>query len=71
MFIHAETNDKAEAIKAWLTNHRELENQTKLAKQFGRSYTFLNLALNKRMTTKGAESLVTEIYEYLHEKYGI
>lgn len=71
MFIHTETNNKAETIKAWLTNHRDLENQGKLAKRFGKSTTFVNLALNKRMTTKGAENLVEEMYEYLHEKYGI
>lgn len=71
MFINMETNNKAEAIKSWLTNHRDLETQGSLAKRFGRSTTFVNLSLNKRMTTKGAESLVTEIYEYLHEKYGI
>lgn len=71
MFIHMETNNKAEAIKSWLANHRDLETQGSLAKHFGRSTTFVNLSLNKRMTTKGAESLVTEIYEYLHEKYGI
>ncbi|KRM10180.1 hypothetical protein ABTQ33_07720 [Paucilactobacillus suebicus] len=71
MFIHMETNNKAETIKSWLANHRDLETQGSLAKHFGRSTTFVNLSLNKRMTTKGAESLVTEIYEYLHEKYGI
>ena len=71
MFINMETNNKAEAIKSWLANHRDLENQETLADRFGKSKTFVNLALNKRMTTKGAESLVTGIYEYLHEEYGI
>lgn len=71
MFIHMETNNKAEAIKSWLTNHRDLENQSSIAKRFGKSTTFVNLSLNKRMTTKGAEALVDEVYEYLIEKYGI
>lgn len=71
MFIHMETNNKAEAIKGWLANHRSLETQSSLANHFGKSTTFVNLSLNKRMTTKGAESLIEQIYEYLVEKYGI
>lgn len=71
MFVRTETNTKAEAIKAWLVNHRELENQGTLAEHFKRSITFVNLSLNKRMTTKGAEALIDNIYEYLHEKYGL
>ncbi|KRK39984.1 hypothetical protein [Loigolactobacillus bifermentans] len=71
MFVHTETNNKAEAIKGWLANHRSFETQGSLAKRFGKSATFVNLSLNKRMTTKGAETLVTEIYEYLYEKYGL
>lgn len=71
MFIHTETNDKAEAIKAWLANHKSLETQITLTKRFNKSYTFVTLALNKKMTTDGAETLVNNIYEYLQEKYGI
>ncbi|WP_394879063.1 hypothetical protein [Levilactobacillus brevis] len=71
MFIHMETNHKAEAIKAWMANHKELETQGTIGQRFGKSTTFVNLSLNKRMTTKGAEALVNEVYEYLVEKYGI
>lgn len=42
-----ETNNKAEAIKAWLSNNRRLENQGSLAKKFGKSRTFVSLSLNK------------------------
>lgn len=71
MFVRMETNHKAEAIKAWLTNHRDLENQQSIATRFGKSTTFVNLSLNKRMTTKGAENLIEDIYEFLSNKYGI
>ena len=71
MFIHMETNNKAEAIKSWLANHRELETQATLSERFGKSRTFINLALNKRMVTRGAETLIDDLYEYLQRKYGI
>ncbi|MDB8867649.1 hypothetical protein ABHC39_05310 [Pediococcus acidilactici] len=71
MFIHMETNNKAEAIKAWLANNRDLENQESLAKKFGKSRTFVSLSLNKKSVTKASEKLINEIFEYLHEKYRI
>ncbi|MCV3319169.1 hypothetical protein [Pediococcus pentosaceus] len=71
MFIHMETNNKAEAIKAWLSNNRRLENQGSLAKKFGKSRSFVSLSLNKQSVTRASENLVNEIYEYLHKKYGI
>jgi hypothetical protein len=43
-----ETNNKAEVIKAWLSNNRRLENQGSLAKKFGKSRTFVSLSLNKQ-----------------------
>ncbi|WP_347553969.1 hypothetical protein [Pediococcus acidilactici] len=66
-----ETNNKAEAIKAWLANNRDLENQESLAKKFGKSRTFVSLSLNKKSVTKASEKLINEIFEYLHEKYRI
>ncbi|WP_235022269.1 hypothetical protein [Pediococcus pentosaceus] len=66
-----ETNKKAEAIKAWLANHKKQETQTTLSAKFGKSRTFLNRAINKQDVGLGAENLVNGIYEYLHEKYGI
>ncbi|AOB20783.1 hypothetical protein Lp90_1018 [Lactiplantibacillus plantarum] len=71
MFIRMETNNKAEAIKAWMANHKKLETQGTLADHFNKSITSVNLALNKKMTTDGAERLVNEIYEYLVKKYKI
>lgn len=71
MFIRAETNDKAEAIKSWLANHRKFETQATLAVKFNKSRTFISLALNKQMVTKGAEALIDELYEYLQNRYGM
>ncbi|MDV2576456.1 hypothetical protein RYX41_08180 [Lactiplantibacillus plantarum] len=34
MFIRMETNNKAEAIKSWLANHRQLESQGTIADHF-------------------------------------
>lgn len=71
MFIKMETNQKAEAIKSWLANHKELETQATLAKHFNKSRTFLSLSVNKKSVTKASEKLIGEIYEYLVEKYGM
>lgn len=71
MFIRMETNNKAEAIKSWLANHRQLESQGTIADYFKKSITFVNLALNKKITTNGAERLVNEVYDYLVKKYKI
>ncbi|WP_235048723.1 hypothetical protein [Pediococcus pentosaceus] len=54
-----------------MSNNRRLENQGSLAKKFGKSRTFVSLSLNKQSVTRASENLVNEIYEYLHEKYGI
>lgn len=71
MFVHAETNDKAETIMSWLGAHKKQETQTSLAKKFGKSRTFVSLSLNKQSVTNASEQLVSEIYEYLVNKYGI
>ncbi|KZV05538.1 hypothetical protein NAB1_0052 [Lactiplantibacillus plantarum] len=54
-----------------MANHKKLETQGTLADHFNKSITSVNLALNKKMTTDGAERLVNEIYEYLVKKYKI
>lgn len=61
MFIHMETNNKAEAIKAWLSNNRRLETQGSLAKKFGKSRSFVSLSFNKQSVTRASENLVNEI----------
>jgi len=71
MFVHAEINNMADSIMAWLGAHKKQETQTSLAKQFGKSRTFVSLSLNKQSVTKASESLVRDIYEYLVNKYGI
>lgn len=71
MFIHMETNNKAESIMSWLGAHKKQETQSSLAKRFGKSRTFVSLSLNKQSVTKASESIINEIYEYLQEKYGI
>lgn len=70
MFIRAETNERAKAILSWLGSHKKQETQTTLAKQFGKSRTFVSLSLNAQSVTKASESLVNDIYEYLQKKYG-
>ena len=70
MFIRTETNERAKAILSWLGSHKKLETQTTLAKQFGKSRTFVSLSLNAQSVTKASESLVNDIYEYLQKKYG-
>jgi len=71
LFIHTETNTKAEAIMSWLGAHKKQETQSGLAKRFGKSRTFVSLSLNKQSVTKASEHLVNDIYEYLSGKYGI
>lgn len=71
MFTHMATNTKAEAIKSWLANNKSKETQETLANKFGKSRTFVSLALNKKMVTQGAETLVNDMYEFLDERYGI
>ncbi|WP_367365891.1 hypothetical protein [Pediococcus parvulus] len=71
MFIHMETNNKAESIMSWLGAHKKQETQSSLAKRFGKSRTFISLSLNKQSVTKASESIINEIYKYLQEKYGI
>lgn len=71
MFIRTETNERAEAILSWLGSHKKLETQTSLAKQFGKSRTFVSLSLNAQSVTRASESLVNDIYEYLEHKYGL
>ncbi|KRM79500.1 hypothetical protein FC84_GL001681 [Lapidilactobacillus dextrinicus DSM 20335] len=70
MFIRTETNERAKAILSWLGAHKKQETQTTLAKQFGKSRTFVSLSLNAQSVTKASESLVNDIYEYLQKKYG-
>ena len=71
MFIHMETNKKAESIKAWLANNRRKETQKTLAEKFGKSRVFVSMALNKQTVTEASENMINEIYSYLSEKYGI
>jgi len=71
MFVHVETNDKAETIMSWLGSHKKQETQTSLAKKFGKSRTFVSLSLNKQSVSNASEQLVNGIYEYLVNKYGI
>lgn len=71
MFIRMETNKRAEDILSWLGSHKQQETQITLAKRFGKSRTFLSLALNKKMVSQGAETLVNDVYEYLQNKYGL
>lgn len=71
MFIRTETNERAKAILSWLGAHKKQETQTTLAKQFGKSRTFVSLSLNAQSVTKASESLVNDIYEYLQKKYGL
>lgn len=63
MFIHAETNNKAESIMSWLGSHKKQETQSSLAERVGKSRTFVSLSLNKQSVTKASEKLVNEIYE--------
>ena len=71
MFIRTETNERAKAILSWLGSHKKQETQTSLAKQFGKSRTFVSLSLNAQSVTRASESLVNDIYEYLQNKYGL
>ncbi|WP_143463739.1 hypothetical protein [Levilactobacillus enshiensis] len=71
MFIHSETNTKAESVLSWLGSHKKQETQKSLANRFGKSRTFVSLSLNKQSVTKASEQIVNDIYEYLVEKYGI
>ncbi|WP_125607321.1 hypothetical protein [Lapidilactobacillus bayanensis] len=71
MFIRTETNERAKAILSWLGSHKKQETQTTLAKQFGKSRTFVSLSLNAQSVTNASESLVNDIYEYLQKKYGL
>jgi len=64
MFIHTETNNKAEAIMSWMGSHKKQETQISLAERFGKSRTFVSLSLNKQSVTKASEKLVNQIYEY-------
>ena len=71
MFDKPETNEKAEAIKGWLANHRNIVNQQQIAEHFGYSRSFISLILNKRYVAPRAEALVNDIYQYLVEEFDL